>query len=153
MEITFSPYTQNLGKHPDMIITECVVRPVNSDDAGMEVAALWDTGADRSMISKSLAESLRLTPCRRINSHSTNGVTRKPMYNIAIMLPNGAGLPKLSVVEGDFEGHDIIIGMDIITLHDFALTHNKVGELIFSVVFPPINTHVDYSPLQGITVK
>lgn len=55
------------------------------------------------------------------------------------MLPNGARLPKLNVVEGIFDGHDIIIGMDIISLHDFAQTHNKAGELILSIVFPPLN--------------
>lgn len=147
MEVTFLPYTKNLGKHPDKIITECTVRPTESTEPGMEVSALWDTGADRSMISKDLAETMKLVPYRYINSYSTNGVAKKPIYQIAIMLPNGAGLPKLPVVEGDFDGHDIIIGMDIITLHDFALTHNQQGELIFSIVFPPLNTPLDYLPL------
>lgn len=148
MEITFLPFTKNLGAHPDMIITECSVRPVNSSDMGMDVKALWDTGADRSMISRDLARTLGLVPHRYINSHTTNGVVRCPTYQISIMLPNGAGLPKLSVVEGDFDDHDIIVGMDLITLHDFSLTHNKEGELIFSIVFPPLNTAVDYMPLE-----
>lgn len=147
MEIHFLPFTKNLGKNPDMILTECTVRPVNNSGPGMDVSALWDTGADRSMISKDLANAMGLTPFRYINSHSSNGVARCPVYQISIMLPNGAGLPKLSVVEGVFDSHDIIIGMDLITLHDFSLTHNKVGELIFSIVFPPLNTPVDYNPL------
>lgn len=148
MEISFLPFTINLGKYPEMIITECTVRPADSSDAGMTVKALWDTGADRSMISHDLAASMGLIPFRHVNSHSTNGISKKPMYQIAIMLPNGAGLPKLPVVEGDFDGHDIIIGMDIITLHDFALTHNKEGEVIFSIVFPPINHPLGYKPLS-----
>lgn len=147
MEITFLPYTKNLGPNPEMIITECSVRPVNSSDAGTTVNALWDTGANRSMISEDLATTMGLIPFRHINSHSTNGISRKPVYQVAIMLPNGAGLPKLNVIEGHFDGHDIIIGMDIISLHDFALTHNRDGELILSIVFPPLNKPLDYSPL------
>lgn len=149
MEITFLPYTKNLGAHPEMIITECCVRPANSSDAGTTVNALWDTGANRSMISMDLASMMGLVPLRHINSHSTNGISRKPVYQVAIMLPNGAGLPKLNVVEGHFDGHDIIIGMDIISLHDFALTHNQAGELILSIVFPPLNKPLDYSPLAN----
>ena len=147
MEISFLPYTKNLGKSPEMIITECTVRPALQINPEMEVQALWDTGANRSMISKSLAESMGLVPSRHINSHSTNGSSRKPMYEISIMLPNGAGIPRLQVVEGDFDGHDVIVGMDLITLHDFAMTHNKDGELIFSIVFPPLTTPLDYSSL------
>ena len=148
MEITFLPYTKNLGKNPEMILTECTVRRPDSPDHGMEVTALWDTGSNLSMISKDLARTLHLEPFRHLNSHTTNGIVRSRIYNISIMLPNGAGLPRLPVVEGDFEGHDIIIGMDLITLHDFSLTHSKSGDLIFSIVFPPLNTPVDYTPLS-----
>lgn len=43
---------------------------------------------------------------------------------------------------------NIIIEMDIIALHDFTLTHDKEGNLIFSIVFPPINTPTDYKQLR-----
>jgi uncharacterized protein YchJ len=38
-------------------------------------------------------------------------------------LPNKVIIPDIKVLSGDFQGYDIIIGMDIITLGDFALTN------------------------------
>ena len=41
---------------------------------------------------------------------------------------------------------DMLIGMDIITMGDFALSHNQYGEVILSICTPPLMS-IDLAPL------
>jgi hypothetical protein len=55
---------------------------------------------------------------------STAGGERQSLiYLINIILPNNLGFPYLRVCECDIMGADVLIGMDLITLGDFAISN------------------------------
>ena len=58
-------------------------------------------------------------------------------YLVNITLPNGVRFPGVRVSEGKIAGADILIGMDIISSGDFALT-NRDGKTTFTFRYPSI---------------
>jgi predicted aspartyl protease len=102
------------------------------------VSCMWDTGAMISAISDRLASRLDLEPRGYETVSHAGGESEVVRYEINLTLPNGvefAGLPVLSVDTGDI---DVLIGMDIISQCDFALTF-PVGIMQFSIQSP--STH------------
>ena len=57
---------------------------------------------------------------------------------VNIVLPNNVVMQSVKVSEGVIEGYDVLIGMDIIGVGDFAVTH-KNGGTVFSFQVP--STH------------
>lgn len=120
--------------------------------AGIVTKGLWDTGATGSMISKPLAEKLALVPMGAANVGGATGSGVRPLYIVNFMLPNGVGVPAVSVTEGpDFGDFDVLIGMDIITLGDFALTHLN-GQTCMSFRVPSYG-RIDYVTEHNGIVK
>lgn len=103
------------------------------------VNALWDTGATCTTISNKVAVALGLTPFRFEDVYHAQGVGKAKVYKANIILPNNIEFPVLSVLEGDLHGCDMLIGMDIISQGDFALT-NRDGKTVFSFQIP--STHL-----------
>ena len=97
-----------------------------------EFTALWDTGATGSVISQTVVDACELqatgTRTMRQAQGSTQGVSA---YTINIELPNDLEFQALPVILGDLPGYDMLIGMDIIGLGDFAITHPE-GDTKFS---------------------
>ena len=56
-------------------------------------------------------------------------------YTINVKLPNDVEFQALPVILGNLPGYDMLIGMDIIGLADFAITH-PAGETKFSFRIP-----------------
>lgn len=108
----------------------------------MKCVALWDTGATNTVITKAVAQALNLPVTgKAVVSHAA-GVSRVPKHVVNIMLPNNVGIPFTEVTEGDLKGCDVLIGMDIITKGDFAIT-NVGGKTTFSFRIPSVET-IDY---------
>lgn len=100
---------------------------------------LWDTGASGSMITSKIAKELGLIPTGMQKSFHAQGYSLVNTYMINLTLLNGIQVVDLKVGEGILPaGIDMLIGMDIISLGDFALTHRKNGT-IFSFQIP--STH------------
>ncbi len=59
------------------------------------------------------------------------------MYLISLTLESQAKFPILEAVEGHILGSDVLIGMDVITQGDFAIT-NKDGKTTFSFRSPSL---------------
>ena len=87
--------------------------------------AIWDTGASGSVIAPKVASTLKLKPIGKKKVQSVNGISRANEYLVNIYLPNRVQIVGLPVIEaGNIVGHfDVLIGMDIITLGDFAVTN------------------------------
>lgn len=124
------------------IKTECYVCPafVYNPTTGIvpkheEFVALWDTGATGTVITKNVVDKLGLIPTGKELTYNANGEAIVNSYLIGIQLPNGVGISKLRVTEGILEGMDVLIGMDIISEGDLALT-NKDGKTKFSFQMP-----------------
>lgn len=104
----------------------------NDDPRVLNTKALWDTGASNCVITPSTARILGIKPIRVVETRHAGGVSLANVYLVNIMLPNGVGISGVQVTECmEQEGaFGVIIGMDIITRGDFAIT-NVGGKTIF----------------------
>lgn len=103
--------------------------------------ALWDTGATGCVISKRVIRDLDLKSVgiqSVYTASSGDEAIQMDEYRIHLMLPNKTIVPFLHVIEGTLNGFDMLVGMDVITRGDFAITH-KDGNTIFSFQIP--STH------------
>ena len=95
-------------------------RPYETDS----FTALWDTGATNSMITQSVVDRCNLVETGATKVSTAGGVIESsPTFFIEIYLPNRVKIEKVKVAQGDMSGVDLLIGMDIIMLGDFAVTH------------------------------
>ena len=108
------------------------------------IKALWDTGATGSAITPAVAKLLGLIPSTKTNVQHADGISLQNVYFVNIYLPNKVVVQFVKVTEcQNFVGKfDIIIGMDIISLGDFAIT-NVGQKTTFSFRMPSLHT-VDY---------
>lgn len=100
-----------------------------------EFVAIWDTGATGSVISDKVVDECGLEPIGIANVHTTEGTGRSNVYLVNFILPNRVGIPRYKVTEGKLLGADVLIGMDIISQGDFAVT-KKEGKTTFSFRIP-----------------
>ena len=103
---------------------------------------LWDTGATNSVITQDVATKLELIPEGTSTVFHAQGSTVVPKYFVNLGLPNGVEIVGVQVSQGDLKSCDLLIGMDIINLGDFAIT-NKDGVTMLSFIMPSIN-HIDF---------
>ncbi|MCL2193973.1 MAG: retroviral-like aspartic protease family protein [Treponema sp.] len=109
-----------------------------------DVRALWDTGATGSCISKGLAGRLGLKAVDICQVSGVGGVTSSQVFIIDILLPSNVEIPNVRVTEFMDNGiFEIIIGMDIMTLGDFAVS-NKDGNTTVSFRIPPSDDPIDF---------
>ena len=111
--------------------------PVASDGF-VRYNALWDTGAVAFVISMEIVKSLKLSPISQCVAYHTQGQSLVNVYMVDIILPNKILVRDVRASEGQLNGFGMLIGMDIINLGDFALTH-KSGRTVFSFQTP--STH------------
>ncbi len=103
--------------------------------------ALWDTGATISSITKELAQKMNLVPQGQARVNHLKGSVDTNTYFLDFYLPNGIRFPFHYVLEGEGATNrfGVIIGMDIITMGDFAVT-NYHGVTTFSFRMPSLHT-------------
>jgi hypothetical protein len=121
--------------------------PVNSAKPPMplyETSALWDTGATRSVVTSATAAALGLVPVGRTQVHHAGGTSYSNTYLVNVFLPNNVGVVGVLVSECEniVDDFGAIIGMDIITQGDLAMT-NVNNETCMSFRVPSIET-IDY---------
>lgn len=111
----------------------------NKPDNIIEVDVIWDTGAEGSAISKRVVQSLGLMRTgEAIVYHAGGGGDPVNTYSVYVYLPNNVIAYVPEATEGDLNGTDILIGMDIISQGDFAVTAPQ-GKTKFTFQFP--STH------------
>lgn len=101
--------------------------------------AVWDTGAMGTSISRALAEELQLDKSGVIEITGVTGTALCSKYLVSLHLMNGIVIPELEV--SDCEGNigcDVLIGMDVITLGDFAI-NNIGGQTTFFFRIPSLH--------------
>ena len=109
------------------------------------VMALWDTGANGTAISTRLANKLSLPVIKMTQVHGQGGLNASRVFKIDVRIPN----PQVNIVDVeatefvDNGVFDLLIGMDIITLGDFAIT-NANNQTVFSYRIPPADKHLDF---------
>jgi len=106
--------------------------------------ALWDTGAMLSVISPEIAKELRLDIVDTIEITGINGESIAEVAVISICFPNSAVIKDVRVaICSMFPGNEMIIGMDVITQMDIAVT-NGGRQTQFSFAIPPFEEKIDF---------
>lgn len=110
----------------------------------LQTTALWDTGATSSVITEATALALNIPPVGTVMVKHAGGMSPSDTYLLNFILPNNVGIYGVQVskchdIAGDFGA---IIGMDIISKGDFAIT-NVNNKTCMSFRFPSIHT-IDY---------
>ncbi len=109
----------------------------------IQYEAIWDTGATGTVITSKVAKELGLLPTGKITSNHAGGTDEVNTYLVNVYLPNGINFVGVKVIEAVLAGDtEMLIGMDIISLGDFAFT-NFNGEACFSFRIPSIK-QIDY---------
>jgi len=107
--------------------------------------ALWDTGAMLSVISPEVVTKLNLDIVDTIKIAGINGESLAEVAIISIHFPNGAIIEDVRVAICDMSpGNEMIIGMDVITQMDIAITNGN-GQTQFSFAMPPFEDRIDFS--------
>lgn len=101
--------------------------------------AIWDTGANVSVISQRVVEECALKPIGVTEVSTVAGIGLCEVYLINVFLPNDVGFPNITVTKGQIGSVDVLIGMDLINKGDFALTHEG-GNTVFSFRYPSLAT-------------
>jgi hypothetical protein len=136
--------TQNKGLLSKIISEVVIFNPYSKKST--KVKALWDTGATCSVISKNIAGHILLKKICYSEMRHANGIERVPVFVAGIKLPNQVIIPELTVLScNPIHDFDLIIGMDIITKGDFAIT-GKNGNTKFSFRMPSM-ANIDFTAL------
>lgn len=98
---------------------------------------LWDTGASGTVITKKIVDDLGLKPIGKTKVYHADGESIVNVYYINIFLPNQVAFKFVKVTEGKLGGTDVLIGMDIISRGDFAVT-NFSGKTTFTFRVPSL---------------
>lgn len=123
------------------LMTPCGVGAAQLSSEPLSVAgfiqynALWDTGATASVISSEVVLQLGLAPISQCKTYHAQGESIVNVYLVDLILPNKLRVKDVRVTEGRLNGFGLLIGMDIINLGDFALTH-KNQQTVFSFQIP-----------------
>jgi hypothetical protein len=116
--------------------------------------SVWDTGASSSVVSKRVVKALALKPVGMTVVHGVHGPQQVEQFLVNFRLPNGVQFYHILVTVGELAGCDALIGMDIITMGDFAVT-NRNGNTVFSFRTPSSGM-IDYVKLiehGGVAAK
>lgn len=98
--------------------------------------AIWDTGATGTVITRRMVQAAGLQPISMTMTHGVHGEQMANVFLVALRLPSEVVFQRLRVTEGVLgPGVDILIGMDVIGMGDFALT-NVGGKTTFSFRLP-----------------
>mgnify|MGYP001102302328 CR=1 FL=1 len=131
-------------KYPEIqrkIITNAII---DTNGISMPVRIQWDTGATGTCISKEVVSKLQLIPIGMVNVHTPSGIGTMNQYTINLILNNEIIFHNWVVMDSEIgkQGIDVLIGMDIISNGDFAIS-NYEGRTQFSFRIPS-QEHIEY---------
>lgn len=125
-------------------ILNSVVMINTENNLTIPAKSLWDTGATGTCISYDLAQKLHLTPIGFQNIQTPSGSAQVKQYKVHIVLNQELVVQDVTVFDSEIgqQGLDVLIGMDIISLGDFAISnYNGITQFSFRI---PSQEHVDY---------
>ena len=136
------PYTKIVNR---IVINFKVGNPGEDITASPEYKALWDTGATITCISQELATKLALMKVDETLINGANNVPFKADVFCVKLLMGKFEIPihRVAALPMDNTGHDLIIGMDIITQGDLSIT-NYEGKTVITFRTPSLEK-IDYT--------
>ena len=117
-----------------------------SSQAKKKFPAIWDTGATATVITERVVRECGLIETGKTWIVGVNGEREKaPTYLVDVWLPHGVRVRSVTVAQMKLTGdEDILIGMDIIALGDFAVSSYQ-GITSFSFRTPS-RQRIDFLP-------
>jgi hypothetical protein len=115
----------------------------------ISASALWDTGAMMSAITPKIRDRLKATTINRKTIAAIHTTQEVDIVAITLELPNSVVKKTIRVAVCNITSNaEMIIGMDIISLGDFALSHGN-DQTLFSFAVPPFRDKIDFSKRQN----
>ncbi len=101
----------------------CYDIKLKGNNRTIPVRAMFDTGATKTAISKTIAHVLGLVPVGLGDSFAASGLHTFPKYIVCLELRADFIVPQLEVYGVDIgdNGYDVVIGMDIISQGNFSI--------------------------------
>lgn len=128
------------------LITKVIIRNTITNQ-NLDLFALWDTGATSSAITQKAVNNLDLKSKFKSYIQTADSPKKETnVYDIDLVLPNRVLVPNIrvsgvSVIGG--KNVNLLIGMDIICIGDFAIT-NYGNKTLFSFSIPPHKNKIDF---------
>jgi hypothetical protein len=111
--------------------------------------ALWDTGATMSAITPEIQNKLKVAPVDKKTIAGIHSIKEVDVVLITIELPNRVIKQTIKAAVCDMASNsEMLIGMDIISLGDFALSNGN-DQTLFSFAVPPFKDKIDFSKRQN----
>lgn len=107
-----------------------------------DFSAIWDTGATASAITQQVVDRCELKPISLAQVRHADGQTNAEVYLINVKLPNDVAFCNIRATKLKLANTDMLIGMDVITMGDFAIT-NVGGKTAYSFRVPSLQ-RIDY---------
>lgn len=126
------------------LITACAVSaswdPLEEkpEPVAVRYECLWDTGATISAVTKRVATDLGLATEALIPiQHAGGSSDNVPQHYVNLQLPNNVVMAGRPVAQLPLSNCDVIVGMDIISQGDFAIS-NLDGNTTFTFRMPSV---------------
>ena len=110
--------------------------------------ALWDTGATGSVVTPAVVSACGLIATGMQEVHGVHGPKTVPTFLVNIGLPNNVAFQGVRVTLADLRDCDALIGMDVITAGDLAIT-NKGDRTVFTFRVPSTRC-IDFVKEHGL---
>ena len=138
-----------IAKNRKKIITPVTLYSVPFDSSlSLMTEALWDTGASMSAITPEIQKQLRAVPIDRKEIAGVHNTEEVDIVSLTLELPNSVVKKTIRVAVCNITSKTgVILGMDIISLGDFALS-NGGEQTLLSFAVPPFQEKIDFSKRQ-----
>ncbi len=141
--------------NPRILMTKVGFKSTMTNNKNKEIVCdgIWDTGATSTAISSEIVKQCKLIPIGKATVHTAGGQVSQNVYLVDVTLPNNVTIKSLRVTEiPAINGANALIGMDIMSLGDMALTH-KNNKTIFTFKIPA-SEEIDFTQsIQEETIK
>lgn len=127
-------FTISFSRETRQLISDVTVM---QGDKKVTVRGLWDTGATSSCVSHDVVKQLGGTPTGKKTVKTPSGSKVMDTYVVDILLPNNVPMEECEVTDSEIgsQGLGALIGMDIISAGDFAVS-NYDGKTVFTFRCP-----------------
>ena len=138
-----------IAKNRKRVITPVTLYSVPFDSSlSLTTEALWDTGASMSAITPEIQKQLRAVPIDRKEIAGVHNTEEVDIVSLTLELPNNVVKKTIRVAVCNITSKvGVILGMDIISLGDFALS-NGSEQTLLSFAVPPFQEKIDFSKKQ-----
>ena len=133
------------SKIQNKIITPVHLYPIPFNASfSLSTDALWDTGASISAITPEIKDKLKVTTIDKKTIASVHSTQVVDIAYITVELPNNVIKKNIKVAVCNITLNiGMILGMDIISMGDFALSNGN-NQTLISFAVPPFQDKTDY---------